>query len=62
MPNREVLRTSVTPEEKELVKKRADELGLSEAELVRSGLKKMGVKINVEKLRGAGAHAKRTAK
>lgn len=50
---REVLRTSVTIEEKKAVKDFAEQMGLSEAALVRTALKKMGVPIEIEKARGA---------
>ncbi len=47
------VRAIVSDEEKLNVKARAKELGLNESELIRQGLKKMGVEIEVEKEIGA---------
>jgi serine/threonine protein kinase HipA of HipAB toxin-antitoxin module len=49
------VRASVDELEKANTKKRAEELGMNEAELVRAGLKMMGVSIAVEKHVGAPA-------
>jgi hypothetical protein len=46
------IRAVVSDEEKEAVKKKAGELGLNESQLIRRGLKKMGVAIEVEKAVG----------
>lgn len=47
------VRAVVDDEEKENTKKRAKELGLTESQLIRRGLKEMGVDIEVEKEVGA---------
>ncbi len=47
------VRAIVDDEEKAAARRRARELGMTESELVRAGLKKMGVRISVEKQRGA---------
>ncbi len=43
------IRAIVSDEEKDAVKEKAGELGLNESQLIRRGLKKMGVEIEVEK-------------
>lgn len=47
------IKAVVSDEEKAAIKERAAELGLNDGQLIRAGLKKMGVNIEVEKERGA---------
>lgn len=46
------VRAYVSDEEKQAVQNKAKELGLNEAQLIRRGLEKMGVEIEVEKAIG----------
>ena len=46
------VRAVVSDDEKERIRERADALGLNESQLIRQGLKRMGVAIEVEKAIG----------
>jgi hypothetical protein len=47
------VRAVTSDEEKSDTKSRANQLGLTESQIVRAGLKKMGVRIKIEKTVGA---------
>lgn len=57
-----VIRAVVSDEEKANVKLQAQSLGMNESQMIRAGLKKMGVSIEVEKAEGAPAGNNRNPK